>query len=319
METGWCALEDRVIDSNTQRDTGREGASDQHLPFVFFLFSCSYTKASDLDGYPYWGQLALYAGGGYVVPLKGSKTDLIALMNELEQNQWIDRYTRAVFVEFTTYNAQVRAGCFVPELGLGRSPLEQAARHTPECRSPFGRGSNQIFSNSLVTHRPPHSLHRISLSTVPFLYPFTGSLCLQSPYCIPHPISLSTVPFLYPLTRSLSLQSPSCIPHPISVSTVPFLYPFTRSLSLQSPSRIPLLKVPSPYSFASVFVSIAKFRSEWVHLVSQNCPVCLSLNNNSKAMSVLSGLLSTTPLAFFIFISSLFLSSFDAFSVFVFF
>ena len=144
METGWCALEDRVIDSNTQRDTGREGASDQHLPFFFFLFSCSYTKASDLDGYPYWGQLALYAGGGYVVPLKGSKTDLIALMNELEQNQWIDRYTRAVFVEFTTYNAQVRAGCFVPELGLGRSPLEQAARHTPECRSPFGRGLSLI-------------------------------------------------------------------------------------------------------------------------------------------------------------------------------
>ena len=59
----------------------------------------------------------MYAGGGYVVPLKGSKTDLIALMNELEQNQWIDRYTRAVFVEFTTYNAQVRAGRFCSRAG----------------------------------------------------------------------------------------------------------------------------------------------------------------------------------------------------------
>ena len=72
-------------------------------------------------------------------------------------------------------------------------------------------------------------------------------------------------------------------------------------------------------SVASVYVSVGTCRSEWVHLVSQNCPVCLSLNHGIKAVSVLSCLLSTTPLAFLIFISSLFLSSFDAFSVFVFF
>ena len=288
METGWCALEDRVIDSNTQRDTGREGASDQHLPFVFFLFSCSYTKASDLDGYPYWGQLALYAGGGYVVPLKGSKTDLIALMNELEQNQWIDRYTRAVFVEFTTYNAQVRAGCFVPELGLGRSPLEQAARHTPECRSPFGRGSNQIFSNSLVTHRPPHSLHRISLSTVPFLYPLTGSLSLQSPSCIPSPDLFVYSPLTVSLTRSLCLQSPSCIPSPDLFLYSPLPVSLTRSLSLQFPSSI-----PSPdlclYSPLPVFLS-----SKFPPLIPSLLSLCLLPNLG------LSGCISSARIALFV-------------------
>ena len=97
-------------------DPDREGGDRERKRLTSKVLFCplfrSYTKAGDLDGYPYWGQLALYAGGGYVVPLKGSKTDLIALMNTLEQQQWIDRYTRAVFVEFTTYNAQVRARVF---------------------------------------------------------------------------------------------------------------------------------------------------------------------------------------------------------------
>ena len=66
-----------------------------------------YTFAEELDGYPYWGQLATYAGGGFVVPLKGSKTQLIANITMLQNQEWIDRYTRAIFVEFTTYNAQV--------------------------------------------------------------------------------------------------------------------------------------------------------------------------------------------------------------------
>nr|KAG5709464.1 hypothetical protein BaRGS_023146 [Batillaria attramentaria] len=66
-----------------------------------------YRYADELNGYPYWGQLAMYAGGGYLVKLEGSKEDLIELMNRLEREEWIDRYTRAVIVEFTTYNAQV--------------------------------------------------------------------------------------------------------------------------------------------------------------------------------------------------------------------
>lgn len=66
-----------------------------------------YTPASDINGYPYYGKLAIYSGGGYLAPLKGSKDELKTFMKKLENEKWIDRYTRAVFVEFTTYNAQV--------------------------------------------------------------------------------------------------------------------------------------------------------------------------------------------------------------------
>ena len=57
----------------------------------------------------------------------------------------------------------------------------------------------------------------------------------------------------------------------------------------------------------------------WVGASRQPELPCLSLNSDIKAVSVLSCLLSTTPFAFLIFILSLFLSCFDAFSVLVFF
>nr|KAG5710401.1 hypothetical protein BaRGS_022219 [Batillaria attramentaria] len=71
-----------------------------------FQYYC-YMSADELDSYPYWGQLAVYGGGGYVVRLQGSRSDLLDLMARLETEMWVDRYTRAVFIEFTTYNAQV--------------------------------------------------------------------------------------------------------------------------------------------------------------------------------------------------------------------
>nr|XP_002732126.1 PREDICTED: polycystic kidney disease protein 1-like 2-like [Saccoglossus kowalevskii] len=65
-----------------------------------------YTSASELDGYPYLGRHAFYWGGGYIARLTGSKTDMHDLLYRLEAENWIDKYTRAVFIEFSTYNAQ---------------------------------------------------------------------------------------------------------------------------------------------------------------------------------------------------------------------
>ncbi|GIY05826.1 polycystic kidney disease protein 1-like 2 [Caerostris extrusa] len=70
-----------------------------------------YMTASDLNGFPFWGQLDWYGGGGYVVPLIAKRYQdgekLIGKMEYLEQTSWIDKDTRAVFIEFGTYNAQV--------------------------------------------------------------------------------------------------------------------------------------------------------------------------------------------------------------------
>nr|XP_027212361.1 polycystic kidney disease 2-like 2 protein [Penaeus vannamei] len=66
-----------------------------------------YRGALELDGVPFWGSLDVYGAGGYVVKLKGSKESLKAKIEQLETDGWMDERTRAVFVEFSLYNAQV--------------------------------------------------------------------------------------------------------------------------------------------------------------------------------------------------------------------
>lgn len=76
-----------------------------------------YLSASQLKGYPFWGQIDWYGGGGYVVPLVSRRDsdvkELMYKLKRLEKEGWIDRHTRAVFVEFGIYNAQVNLFCSV--------------------------------------------------------------------------------------------------------------------------------------------------------------------------------------------------------------
>ncbi|XP_038068153.1 uncharacterized protein LOC119737688 [Patiria miniata] len=69
--------------------------------------SYRYTSASDLDGYPFLGIHALYGGGGYVVLVDGSQSQMRAKFRQLYNETWVDKYTRAVFIEFSCYNPQV--------------------------------------------------------------------------------------------------------------------------------------------------------------------------------------------------------------------
>ena len=59
----------------------------------------------DLRGFPYWGTLAMYSGSGYVANLGYGPTSAYTVVADLHSNGWIDIQTRAVFVEFTVYNA----------------------------------------------------------------------------------------------------------------------------------------------------------------------------------------------------------------------
>lgn len=54
------------------------------------------------------GQLSTYSGeGGYIVKLSLNKTIAIQTIEKLKENLWIDRGTRAVFIDFTTYNPNI--------------------------------------------------------------------------------------------------------------------------------------------------------------------------------------------------------------------
>ncbi|EDO38969.1 predicted protein, partial [Nematostella vectensis] len=64
----------------------------------------TYSSQAELRGYPYVGSIAVYAGGGYIKVFKLSSLDEL---NALKNSNWIDKYTRAVFLEISLYNAQV--------------------------------------------------------------------------------------------------------------------------------------------------------------------------------------------------------------------
>ncbi|XP_014667045.1 PREDICTED: polycystic kidney disease protein 1-like 2 isoform X2 [Priapulus caudatus] len=67
----------------------------------------NYRPGVTMKSLPYWGRLDRYPGGGYYVFFEETVNDVTNQMKELERNRWIDKYTRAVFIEFSTYNAYV--------------------------------------------------------------------------------------------------------------------------------------------------------------------------------------------------------------------
>ena len=55
-------------------------------------------------GFDIWGRFAVYSGGGYIANLGYNKFTAKRIVNNLKENHWIDRQTRAVLVEYSLYN-----------------------------------------------------------------------------------------------------------------------------------------------------------------------------------------------------------------------
>ena len=74
-----------------------------------------YKTADELKTYMSSGRIGNYGGGGYVIRLTGIQEDLLERFNILQKHHWIDQNTRAVFLEFSVYNANINlfATCVV--------------------------------------------------------------------------------------------------------------------------------------------------------------------------------------------------------------
>uniref|UniRef100_G1Q633 Uncharacterized protein n=1 Tax=Myotis lucifugus TaxID=59463 RepID=G1Q633_MYOLU len=78
-----------------------------------FSQAWQYQSQSQRQGYPIWGKLTVYRGGGYVLPLGTNRQSAARILQYLFDNTWLDSLTRAVFVEFTVYNANVNLFCII--------------------------------------------------------------------------------------------------------------------------------------------------------------------------------------------------------------
>ncbi|XP_055955095.1 polycystic kidney disease protein 1-like 2 [Patella vulgata] len=82
-----------------------------------------YTTSEESWGSSTSGNLEVYDGGGYFLELSINKDISKAMIEEIKTNGWLDRQTRAVFVEFSLYNANnnlltvVRLIAEFPEFG----------------------------------------------------------------------------------------------------------------------------------------------------------------------------------------------------------
>ena len=63
----------------------------------------TYQSSSKLKTISYSGEHATYSGGGFILEMP-TDADLVSLLNNIQNKDWIDAHTRAVLVEFTLYN-----------------------------------------------------------------------------------------------------------------------------------------------------------------------------------------------------------------------
>ena len=67
----------------------------------------TYQSAKGLGTSVISGRHATYSGGGFAVELASRPEDSTQILQTLEKEGWVDRQTRVILVEFTTYNANM--------------------------------------------------------------------------------------------------------------------------------------------------------------------------------------------------------------------
>ncbi|XP_028269378.1 polycystin-2 isoform X2 [Parambassis ranga] len=72
-----------------------------------------YTTESEMNSSSYSGQVSKYGGGGYYQDLSRTKEESAIQLQFLKDHLWLDRGTRAVFLDFSVYNGNINLFCIV--------------------------------------------------------------------------------------------------------------------------------------------------------------------------------------------------------------
>ncbi|XP_039879868.1 polycystin-2 isoform X1 [Simochromis diagramma] len=70
-----------------------------------------YTPESEMNSSSYSGQVSKYGGGGYYQDLSRTKEESAIQLQVLKDHLWLDRGTRAVFLDFSVYNGNINLFC----------------------------------------------------------------------------------------------------------------------------------------------------------------------------------------------------------------
>ncbi|XP_065670022.1 polycystin-2-like protein 1 isoform X5 [Hydra vulgaris] len=73
----------------------------------------TYASEQELNGRTLSGQMSSYSGGGFTVLLGATSDESTQILNNLKEHLWLDRSTRAVFIDFSVYNANINLFCII--------------------------------------------------------------------------------------------------------------------------------------------------------------------------------------------------------------
>ncbi|XP_028278433.1 polycystic kidney disease 2-like 1 protein [Parambassis ranga] len=73
----------------------------------------TYHTEKEIKGSSHWGLLTTYSGAGFYQDLSRTKEASADILAELVGNLWLDRGTRAAFIDFSTYNANINMFCII--------------------------------------------------------------------------------------------------------------------------------------------------------------------------------------------------------------
>ena len=82
-------------------------SQNQNSSSAYAYNAFQYTSSSQIDSYPFTAKVNTYFGGGYVMKMIGNSTAITNNLAMLQEKNWIDKQTAAVFIEFTLYNPNI--------------------------------------------------------------------------------------------------------------------------------------------------------------------------------------------------------------------
>lgn len=87
--------------------------TNAYILSLFFVVSPRwvYATESEINGSSYGGQVSKYGGGGYYQDLSRTKEESMIQLQFLKDHLWLDRGTRAVFLDFSVYNGNINLFC----------------------------------------------------------------------------------------------------------------------------------------------------------------------------------------------------------------
>uniref|UniRef100_A0A8C5MRL7 Polycystin-2 n=1 Tax=Leptobrachium leishanense TaxID=445787 RepID=A0A8C5MRL7_9ANUR len=114
VRNGTCTLPEDLKDEIKDCYDMYSVSNEDTLPFGLKNGSpWTFSKEKDLHGSSHWGVISTYSGAGYYLDLSRKREDSYVKIKTLKDNLWLDRGTRAVFIDFTVYNANLNIFCVV--------------------------------------------------------------------------------------------------------------------------------------------------------------------------------------------------------------